>query len=256
LTLSRGTSTVEAMNVLRFPLLDGLEGVSCVFVGRGPSPRPDPAGLLGLLDRDGRRPVRLATARQVHSDRCLVLAGHHCGVAGEADALITRERGLALGIAAADCVPLVAIDPQAGVLGMVHAGWRGTLAGVLEKALDRMRRDLGARPERILVCAGPAAGPCCYQVGSEVVEAFGRKRPTHSARALIERRPGEYFLDLIEANRLQAEEAGVAGGRFGALAVCTVCRPDLCHSYRRDGASAGRMWLLATLTDPATRPSS
>ncbi len=244
------------MNVLRLPLLDGLEGVSCVFVGRGPSPRPDPAGLLHLLDVDGRRPVRLATARQVHSDRCLVLAGDDSGVAGEADALITRERGLALGIAAADCVALVALDPQAGVLGVVHAGWRGTLAGVLEKALERMQKGLGARPERILVCAGPAAGACCYQVGPEVAEAFGRKRPIHTARALIERRPKEFFLDLIEANRLQAEEAGVDGGRFEALGVCTVCRPDLCHSYRRDGASAGRMWLLATLVGPATRPSS
>ncbi len=244
------------MNVLRLPLLDGLEGVSCVFVGRGPSPRPDPAGLLRLLDVDGRRTVRLATARQVHSDRCLVVAGDDSGVAGEADALITRERGLALGIAAADCVPLVAIDAQAGVLGVVHAGWRGTLAGVLERALERMQEDLGARPERILVCAGPAAGACCYQVGSEVVEAFGRKRPTHAARALIERRPGEFFLDLIEANRLQAEAAGIFGGRFEALGVCTVCRPDLCHSYRRDGASAGRMWLLATLVGSAIHPSS
>ena len=244
------------MSVLRFPLIDRLDGVSCVFVGKGPAPRPDPAGLLDLLGLQGRSTLRLATARQIHSDRCLVLAGGDSGIAGEADALITRERGLALGIAVADCVPLVAIDPQMGVLGVVHAGWRGTLAGVLERTLERMQNDLGARPENILVCAGPSARSCCYQVGPEVVEAFGRRRPSHAASVLDERGPGDVFLDLIQANRLQAAEAGVDSRRFEALGICTICRPDLCHSYRREGKAAGRMWLLASLGDPATRPSS
>ena len=192
----------------------------------------------------------LARLRQVHSNRCLAVASTTLppgGVAGDGDALATAGAGLALGVATADCVPLIAVDPAARSLAVVHAGWRGTLSGVLASALRCMIDEMGARPERIVVAAGPAAGACCYQVGDDVTAAFRRERPGHADRVIILKRPGVAHVDLIEANRLQAADAGVDPARFDSLGVCTICSPNTTHSYRRDGAAAGRMWALAML---------
>jgi hypothetical protein len=207
--------------------------------------------MLGLQDEG---PVPLAIVRQIHSARCLVVARRdlpaHAGahVVGEADALVTAERGMALGVATADCVPLVAVDPEAGALAVIHAGWRGTLAGVLPAAISAMRLQLGADPERIRIGAGPAAGPCCYEVGPDVLQPFMKQRPEIASLVISRVSDGRGRLDLVEANRLQALDAGISSGHFGSTGVCTICRPDVCHSYRRDGSAAGRMWLLAALT--------
>lgn len=235
--------------------LAALPGVACRFVGRGRDPRPDPASLVGWTGAAGA-PIPLATVKQVHSARCLEAGpaiaalgpGRH--EVGEGDALVTSERGVALGIATADCLPLVAVDPEAGVLATVHAGWRGTLEGVLESALSMMIGRHGARPERILVGAGPAAGRCCYQIGPEVERAFGERRPSILGRIFADlpvESGGGRALDLIEANRAQAEAAGVPPDRFESVGVCTLCNPAETHSYRREREHAGRMWLLAAL---------
>jgi hypothetical protein len=180
---------------------------------------------------------------QVHSNRWLaappLAAGEH-RVLGEGDAILTAVRGVWLGIATADCLPIVAVDPKAPALAVVHAGWRGTSARVLSEALRGMRETLDADPRRLVVGIGPGAGRCCYEVGEDVARRFdGRAVRRDGAR------PPR--LDLIQANRLQALEAGVPEGRIHALGVCTICHPESCHSFRRDGPSAGRMWLLASL---------
>ncbi len=244
------------MRQVHLPLLASVTGLSCVFVARGADPRPAPEGLLPLLaagSPGGEGPSGLVTLRQIHSGRCLVVSrptAPHV-VAGDADALATVEAGLALGVATADCVPLVAADPVAGALAVVHAGWRGTLAGVLEATLETLVEALGARADRIAVAAGPSAGPCCYQVGDEVLAHFERDRPPTASRAFTRGEDGKLFLDLVEANRLQALDKGVRAEAFEAGGLCTICRPDLFHSYRRDGATAGRMWLLAALRSEA-----
>src|SRR5262245_58904218 len=159
-------ANVKPMKVFRMPDLERAGGVVCAWIGRGEPARPDPASLLPLLGA-WERPPGLATVSQIHSARWLMAestAGGGHRVAGEADALLTREPGLALGIATADCLPIVAVDTSAPALAVVHAGWRGTRDGVLREALRGMQQTLGARPERIRVGIGPGAGPCCYQV--------------------------------------------------------------------------------------------
>ena len=104
-----------------------------------------------------------------------------------------------------------------------------------------------ARAERIVVAAGPSARACCYEVGDDVAGAFRRDRPGHADRVVILERPGVTHVDLVEANRLQALDAGVDPARFESLGVCTICSPGTTHSFRRDGAAAGRMWALAML---------
>lgn len=238
------------------PLLESIPGLACVFVGRDVEARPRPPRLSSILASTcpaAGTNVPLVTARQVHSDRSMLVGKGDGGVAGEGDALLTTDHGVALGVATADCLPLAAVDPDAGVLAVVHAGWRGTLAGVLGKALGRMIEQLGADPERIRVGTGAAVGTCCYEVGPEVRDAFGAASPEHASRIFARAGSGAIHLDLIEANRIQAVAAGIREEHFAALGICTLCRPDACHSYRRDGKSAGRMWLLASLLSP---PSS
>jgi len=239
------------VSLFPLPLLSTAPGLSCVFVGKLGAARPGPADLLRLLPAPGAPSLRFARARQIHSNRCLVVRPDGAlpadGVAGEGDALLTDRPGIALGVAVADCVPLAAYDPQARVLAVIHAGWRGTQAGVLAQALSVMELSLGADPSRLLVSAGPCAGACCYCVGNEVIDAFAAAG-ADLARIVSHGAGGETRLDLVEANRLQALAAGVREERFASAGLCTLCGPGGLHSYRREGAAAGRMWLVAAMT--------
>src|SRR6185369_4792699 len=90
----------------------------------------------------------------------------------EADALITDDPGVALGVFVADCIPALIVDPRTGAVAAAHAGWRGTIAGVLPAAVRALVHELGARPDDLRVVLGPAIGSCCFEVGAEVVAAF------------------------------------------------------------------------------------
>src|SRR5262249_11508861 len=144
------------------------------------------------------------------------------GSAGGADALVTASPGVVLAILTADCVPIVLHDPVAGVLACVHAGWRGTVAGVAAAAVAAMR-GLGTRPSDVLAGIGPAAGADRYQVGPDVHEAVSRSfgpaapefiRPDPSAR-------GRWLLDLPSANGHALRMAGVPGPRIHAAGIPT-----------------------------------
>ncbi|HKY34145.1 MAG TPA: polyphenol oxidase family protein [Candidatus Polarisedimenticolia bacterium] len=241
--------------MFRHPAVDSARGVAGAWIGRAWRSRPAPADLLPLVARWPQGPPPLAVVRQVHSSRWVIVREAPAAPAAplaDADAILTARRGIALGVATADCLPIVAVDPEAPALAVVHAGWRGTLAGVLRASLEAMAAELGANPARILVAAGPAAGACCYQVGEDLATRFAAAWPDAASRIVRRDRPGERpRLDLMEANRLQALEAGVPEHSVHSVDLCTICRPEGTHSYRRDGAEAGRMWLLAALTGRA-----
>jgi len=245
--VTQAFSKVKDESLFRLPALDAVEGLACAWVGRGSIARPDPVALLPLVLSGATPP--LATVSQVHSNRWLAarapLGAAHVTL-GEADAILAQGAGVAVAIATADCVPIVAVDPEARALAVIHAGWRGTQAGILRRTLSAMKREAGARADRIIVGIGPAVGPCCYRVGDDVAALFEEARADGNP-AVVRRRDGEPFVDLVEENRLQAGDEGVSPGRVHALEMCTVCRADVCHSYRRDGPGAGRMWLLASL---------
>lgn len=178
------------------------------------------------------RVVREASEAQNESERC--------------DALATDLRGVLLGVKTADCVPVVLGDSRAGACAAVHAGWRGTLAGIVKHALARMSEEFGTRPEDVRAAIGPAALACCYEVGPEVVEAFRAKvsnadalfTPTSEGRALV---------DLHRANLEQLTESGVSPERIHALTLCTICRPEDFFSYRRDKKLQGRTGRLLSV---------
>lgn len=206
----------------------------------------------------------LITLQQRHSDVMHVFEKAPVE-APQGDAALCRQAGLLLGIQTADCVPILLADPRGRVVGAVHAGWRGTLARIVTKTIGRMRLEFGARPEDVIAVLGPAIGPCCYEVGPEVAQAFSaqfsraaewfagpfeRLATGEEANPLPwltmmppghEPPPERVRLDLRAANRWQLVEAGIKAENIVVSALCTGCRSDLFFSYRKEGAGAGRM---------------
>lgn len=187
--------------------------------------------------------LRLVTLRQVHGCRVvtaedLVAAGRTAPAATppEADGVATAMRGVALGVVTADCVPVLLLARRAGIVAAVHAGWRGTAAGVLEATVLRLQERFAVEPSALEACLGPAIGPCCYRVGPEVRNAFTRRTGGRTDSAW---RPAgtTLRLDLRCAAACLLREAGVAA--IECVGPCTACTPVFA-SYRRDGGSAGR----------------
>ena len=159
------------------------------------------------------------------------------------DAVVSNGDGILAGIKTADCVPLLLGDAQTKSFAAVHAGWRGTLAGVAIKALERLIGEYNVRPQDVRVAIGAAAGPCCYEVGSEVIEAFASR--FHDANDLFARtREGHALVDLLKANRNQLVSAGVKAERIHTAPLCTICRTDLFFSYRREKSLHGKVGRL------------
>lgn len=156
------------------------------------------------------------------------------------DALITRERGICLTVLAADCVPVLLYDPREQVIAAVHAGWRGTVGRIAVGTIERMRDEFGCAPRDVLVGIGPSIGPCCFEVGEEVIEAA--RKSLGDLRGIVENgdRAGKYLLNLWEANRRQLKESGVRESNIEIAAVCTVCHCDQFFSYRGDRGNTGR----------------
>ncbi len=139
----------------------------------------------------------------------------------DADGLVTAVPKLALGIQVADCVPVLLADTRLRVVSALHAGWRGTVAGIVERGIALMQRDFGSKPEDLIGAVGPSIGSCCYAVGDEVRGSFDGA--FGYAADLFEERGGEMFLDLAEANRRQMVAAGLKEDAVAILGECTGC---------------------------------
>ncbi|BCS35649.1 multicopper polyphenol oxidase [Luteitalea sp. TBR-22] len=183
--------------------------------------------------------------RQVHG-----VEAHTHGVAPcdgtwpAGDLLATDRHDVALAIRTADCVPLLYADARGGAVAAVHAGWRGTVAGASGRMVEIMRARFGTAPADLVVAIGPCVGPDAYEVGQDVVDAFAATWPAEVARGTWWRAgatAGKYLLDLWTITRDQLALAGVAPERMHLAGLCTVTHHDVLHSYRVDGAAAGRM---------------
>lgn len=160
----------------------------------------------------------------------------------EADIAMTDDPTVALVVQVADCVPLLLADPSTGAVAAVHAGWRGTAAGAAPAAVSALAREFGARPERLVVAMGPSIGPCCYEVGDELVDAYragGFAREME--RWFLRDESGGLTLDVWAANRDQLAASGVSADAIHHSSLCTAGRPELFPSYRRDGSGTGRI---------------
>ncbi len=190
----------------------------------------------GFGTRDSRDwpPRPYAWVKQIHSNIAVVVDGR-AGCLGEADALISNRVGTYLTIRSADCIPILLIDERLKAVAAVHAGWRGTVAGVAPKAIEAMRDSFGTRPEDLLAAIGPGICGRCYTVGPEVAAQFV---PWFPERSDLDR---QTVIDLPEANRRQLAAAGVPEARIFRGAPCTLCGPEEFFSYRRTRDRTGRM---------------
>ena len=170
--------------------------------------------------------ARLATVRQVHSDVCVAARGR-TGPMGEGDAVLENAPGHLAGVKTADCLPILLVDEEHRAVAAVHAGWRGTVSGIVRAAIGKMREEFGTRAAHVHAAIGPGIGKCCYEVGPEVAVQFGAT--------------GRAKIDLAEENRRLMIEAGVPGAQIQTAGLCTMCSVEDFHSYRRDKERAGRM---------------
>ena len=187
---------------------------------------------------------RIFVARQVHgADAVRVRAGDSLDdvAAIEADALYSDAAGVALGVTVADCVPALIADLRTGAIAAVHAGWRGTVAGVLPATVRRLVAELGARPGDLRVALGPAIGVCCFEVGDEVVAAVEQVVPDAAAAGVIRGGPrGRGHVDLKKVNVLLLAAEGVPAASVDAGPECTSCQRERFFSYRRDQGQTGQ----------------
>lgn len=187
--------------------------------------------------------VRVVSVKQVHGTNALVVAeGMPPREVLEQgwDALVTAQPGVCLTVKTADCVPVLVHDLQCGVIAAIHAGWRGAVAGILPKTLRVMQERFGTEARHLRIGIGPSAGVCCYEVDEPVLERV-REQVVGWRKLLHEAQGDRAKLHLRELVRQQAIEAGVASARVGAVDLCTICRPELFYSYRREGQVRGTM---------------
>ena len=177
----------------------------------------------------------IATLKQLHSDRIVAVDGPRPEMFDEGDALVTRTPGVRLVIRTADCVPVLLADPRRRAVAAVHAGWRGTAAGIVGKTVERMMASFGTCPDDVIVAVGPSIGRCCYQVGEEVLVQLRTWIQQMGQTAQRD------CVDLPQINREQLLAVGVRDGKILLSGLCTRCRVEDFHSFRRDKEQAGRM---------------
>jgi len=159
------------------------------------------------------------------------------------DVVVSNANGVLAAVKTADCVPILLGDRLTRAFAAVHAGWRGTLATAVVVAVQRLKDEYGVRPENLRVAIGASAGPCCYEVGSEVIDAF-TSRFGSGTDLFTTTRPGHAMVDLLKANRDQLQSAGVMPERIHTAPICTMCRTDLFFSYRKEKNLHGRVGRL------------
>ena len=209
---------------------------------------------LGALD------LKLISLKQIHSD-VIHLFDTAPAKPCQGDASITNRPGLLLGTQTADCVPILLVDPKKRAVAAVHAGWRGTLARIVVKAIGQMQMQFQCNPADLLAAVGPSIGGCCYEVGTEVATQF-QSQFAEAPEWFDEFRTGDepnpiqwlnmmppghqpppknVLLDLRKANRAQLLAVGVHAHNIFVSDLCTACRRDLLFSYRKEGPQSGRL---------------
>jgi polyphenol oxidase len=192
---------------------------------------------------------RTVSARQVHGRNAVVAGPEHVGArpAPEADVLVTDRPGILLMLRFADCTPVTLWDPDRRVLALVHAGWKGTVLGAPAAAVEMMVTRFGSAPSTILAGIGPSIGPCCYEVGEDVVRPASRVFA--GAGVLLKQAGAGVHFDLWGANAETLMRSGIAEERIAVAGLCTRCRSDLFFSHRASGGMSGRFAVVAGIRD-------
>lgn len=160
-------------------------------------------------------------------------------VTEERDGLITNEPGVALTVFSADCTPILLHDPVQGAVGAVHAGWRGTAAGIVLRCVEAMTRSFGTNPADLRAAIGPCIGPCCFETDRDVPDAMRAALGSLADDAIRDDGNGKYHVDLKRLNETWLRQAGVR--EIDVCPECTACQPDRFWSHRRVGDARGSL---------------
>ncbi len=191
----------------------------------------------------GLREDQVVSPHQVHSTIVAQVGRADGGrLLPATDGLVTAERGVALFLRFADCTPILLYDAQRQAVGLVHAGWRGTLEGIAAEGVAALARHFGSRPQDLWAGIGPCIGPCCYEVDAALGRAFSERLGAGVVRPGRER---HFQLDLAGANEAILRQAGVS--RVEQARLCTACHVDEFFSHRREGGHTGRLGVLLGL---------
>lgn len=152
-------------------------------------------------------------------------------IESDGDALVTDTPGIAIGVFTADCVPILVYDRERNVIAAVHAGWKGTVKGILKDTIRYMTGEMGCSIENIICAIGPSIGPCCFEIKDNVANEL----------RYVNKRDDKLFGDLWEENRMQLIEIGVKEENISLSKICTMCNKDKLYSFRRDQDPCGRM---------------
>ncbi len=190
--------------------------------------------------RGAPEPVGLLRPRQVHGRAVVRAEACRADPAPAADAVISGEPGTRIGVVTADCVPVLCASPQGDWVAAIHVGWRGLAQGVVAASLDALRRSSDRGD--FVAAIGPHIGPCCYEIDDPVLDALRHELGDAVRAASQPTRPGHARIDLGALVALALESAGLAREQIGRLPeCCTRCDAERFHSFRRDGARAGRL---------------
>lgn len=176
---------------------------------------------------------KLVYLKQVHGDNFYVVDENNYSniIGSEGDALITRTKGITIGVFTADCVPIILVDSKKDIIAVIHAGWKGTKLRIVEKILNYLINTLGARPQDIFAAIGPSIGHCCFEVQWDVAKNFKHKLQSYN----------NWYVDLGQENIDQIINYGIPIEAIEGGNICTMCDKELFFSYRRDNGYTGRL---------------
>jgi len=201
-----------------------------------------------LADTIGIPLTHFTIGRQIHSGNVTIVSEalrgkgsiDHSEAIDATDAMVTTVPDTCLMVLVADCVPMLFFDPGRRVIGVAHAGWHGTLQCVARNTVRAMEKAFGSSPQDIVVGMGPSIGPCCYEVGPEVIARVEGIFPRGKECLLNESKGGKGYFDLWKANLVQLLRAGVEGKNIEMAEKCTGHNPELFFSYRHQRGDTGR----------------
>lgn len=199
----------------------------------------------------GAKAERAVWAQQVHSDRVFPVAADTLSLRdAQCDGFVTACPGIALMVKTADCTPILLWDQANGIIGALHAGWRGSVARIAARGVEAMCR-LGGNPKTICAAIGPCIRMCCYEVGDDVIQA-ARIICADDPQILSERQTESgtrRFADIAMLNRRVLLDAGVPAEHIAVANDCTCCHPDVFFSHRATGGKRGVMGAAIVLPE-------
>ncbi len=207
--------------------------------------RKNLAASLGIGDE-----MHFVVANQTHSDHIKVIyKGETLGwqdmndAVEDCDALVTDLKQVMLTMLTADCVPILLYDPVTEVIAAVHAGWKGTKAGIVSKTVQKMQKVFGSEPGNIVAGVAPSIGRCCYEVGKDVAEHFFDIPEGYTKKG------EKYMLDLPYINKYQMLKAGLSEEHIEMSGICTACEVERFFSYRKEQGCSGRFMSIIGMAE-------